>query len=108
MTGCISKDKAIEICCHNCILDCRLNTETKASFCKSVQEILSENADVEPKKRATEESCIVHGMAKPASCRWCRLMREGSRDGFPVTTCSIKREVVNLDQLPDWCPIEEA
>lgn len=63
---------------------------------------------VEPKKRTTEESCIVHGMAKPNRCRWCRLMKEGSRDGVFVSTCSIRMKEVNLDQLPDWCPIEEA
>lgn len=47
----ISREDAIDICCRNC-LGCYLNTETKATYCRSIKELTAlPAADVVERKK---------------------------------------------------------
>lgn len=36
----ISRQAAIDICCSNCLMECRLDVKTKAQYCKSVKQLM--------------------------------------------------------------------
>lgn len=40
MDDLISRQAAIDICCSNCLMECRLDVETKAQYCKSVKQLM--------------------------------------------------------------------
>ena len=85
----ISREDAIDICCRNC-LGCYLNTETKATYCRSIKELTAlPAADVEERKTGKWE-IIDEVEPRRYGCSNCKRMVWHTENFCP--NCGAKME----------------